>query len=129
MIKSLLIFPAAISRNFNLGNSLSLFGPFDYYISLWPQKDLPSILKKVVILIIVRWNDKESRMFLRDTITMVNNIENYPRIQLLFVFGLPKFATYHEFAQIKSENDLYQDMIIPSEYSFSLKNISQHKLS
>ena len=99
------------------------------YIFLWPQKDLPSILKKVVILIIVRWNDKESRMFLRDTITMVNNIENYPRIQLLFVFGLPKFATDHEFAQIKSENDLYQDMIIPSEYSFSLKNISQHKLS
>ena len=79
-------------------------------------------------MIIVRWNDKESREFLRDTITMVNNIENYPRIQLLFVFGLPKFATYHEFAQIKSENDLYQDMIIPSEYSFSLKNISQHKL-
>ena len=82
-----------------------------------------------MILVIVRWNDEESRNFLRETIAMVNKIENDPKIQLLFVFGLPKFATYHEFAQIKTENDLYQDMIIPSEYSFSLKNISQHKLS
>ena len=51
---------------------------------------------------------------------MVKKIDFDPKIQLLFVFGLPKFATNYEFAQIKTENEQFQDMIIPSKYKLKI---------
>jgi hypothetical protein len=71
---------------------------------------------------------KESREFLRETISLDKKIDFDPKIQLLFVFGLPKFATNSEFAQIKTENEQYQDMIIPSKYKLEITFYSR-KLS
>ena len=62
----------------------------------------------------------ESRDFLRETINFVKKIDFDPKIRLLFVFGLPKFATNSEFAQIKTENEQFQDMIIPSKYKLKI---------
>lgn len=71
---------------------------------------------------------KESRDFLRETINLVKKIDFDPKIQLLFVFGLPKFATNSEFAQIKTENEQYQDMIIPSKYKLKITCYSKKSL-
>ena len=74
---------------------------------------------KIVILVIVRWSDRGSRMFLRNTVK--NKVDVEQEIQLLFVFGLPKHASNYEFAQIKAENDLYHDMIVPGKSTFRAK--------
>ena len=81
--------------------------------SLMPENGLlPNA--KIVILVIVRWSDRGSRMFLRNTVK--NKVDDMQHMaQLLFVFGLPKHASNYEFAQIKAENDLYHDMIVPGK--------------
>ena len=66
---------------------------------------------KLIIFVIVRWHDTESRMFVRNTV----GAENHPSFnhQILFVFGFPKSANKEALNKLQEENEKYQDMIIP----------------
>ena len=82
-----------------------------------------------MILVIVRWNDKGSRDFLRNTIGPHNNYKRYQNAQLLFVFGIPMASiTKQELDDIQHENEQHQDMIIPgvedNYHSVTLKLLS-----
>ena len=63
---------------------------------------------------IVRWQDTESRMFVRNTV----GAENCPSFnhQIFFVFGFPKSANEKALNKLQEENEKYQDMIIPCKY-------------
>ena len=79
-------------------------------LSLWPHDE--RVLKpkvELVVLVIVRWDDSESRMFLRKTLSQ----QNMDFVKLMFVFGIPNSASGHDLRAIKIENDFHQDMIIP----------------
>ena len=66
---------------------------------------------KLVIVVLVRWHDIESRMLVRNTV----GAENYPSFnhQILFVFGFPKSANNEDLNKLQEENEKYRDMIIP----------------
>ena len=70
---------------------------------------------ELLILVIVRWHDYQSRQFLRNTIGTQNRFKSYPNLQLLFVFGIPKSATSEDLESIQEENRLNKDMIITGE--------------
>ena len=72
---------------------------------------------EISILVITRWYDYNSRMFLRNTILLLGeeNSSSY-NIKLLFVFGIPINAMKKDRVKIKSEQDKYHDMIIPGEF-------------
>ena len=75
---------------------------------------------EIAIIVITRWNDYKSRMFLRNTILLLGeeNSSSY-NIKLLFVFGIPVNALKKDRVKIKSEQDKYHDMIIPGKiYTF-----------
>ena len=69
-----------------------------------------------MILVIVRWNDKGSRDFLRNTIGKENRFKNHTNTQLLFVFGLPNSVKLHDLDEIYIENRQFNDMIIPGKH-------------
>ena len=69
---------------------------------------------EIVVLIITRWHDTGSRMFLRNTLD--SKIQSkHQNMKLLFLFGVPSNATTTQIDQITEENKEYQDMVIPSE--------------
>ena len=70
---------------------------------------------ELLILVIVRWHDYQSRQFLRNTIGIQNRFKSYPNLQLLFVFGIPNSATSTDLESIQEENRLNKDMIITGE--------------
>ena len=87
-------------------------------LSILPEGKLsfsPNV--SIAILVITRWNDLESRMFLRNTILGSTEKALLKKIKLLFVFGIPQNMSKNESDQMKNEQDEFQDMIIPSEYS------------
>ena len=68
---------------------------------------------EIVILVIVRWNDPESRQFLR------NILQQYTgslKIQLLFVFGYPNVASRFKIDEIWRESLINQDLIVPRKF-------------
>ena len=70
---------------------------------------------EIVILVIVRWNDPESRQFLR------NILQKYTgglKIQLLFVFGYPNVASRFKIDEIWRESLINQDLIVPCQFHF-----------
>ena len=72
----------------------------------------------ITILVITRWSDFKSRMFLRNTMSGEENSSLY-NIKLLFVLGIPISALKKNRVKIKSEQDKYHDMIIPGKiYDF-----------
>ena len=86
-------------------------------LSIFPKEDLilsPNV--SIAILVITRWNDKESRMVLRNIILDSLQKEPYPKIKLFFVFGISKSATNERRGQIENEQEEYKDMIIPGEF-------------
>ena len=66
-------------------------------------------------IVITRWNDEKSRMFLRKTI--LGSAQHYviTNVKLLFVFGIPKNAKESDRDNILNEQEQYHDMIIPGE--------------
>ena len=69
---------------------------------------------EIVILVIVRWNDPESRQFLR------NILQKYTgglKIQLMFVFGYPNVASVFQIDRIWRESLTNQDLIVPRKFS------------
>ena len=70
---------------------------------------------ELLILVIVRWHDYQSRQFLRNTIGAQNRFKSYPNLQLVFVFGIPNSATSTDLKSIQEENRLSKDMIITGE--------------
>ena len=85
-------------------------------LSIFPKDELslpPSAY--IAIIVITRWNDVESRMFLRNTILGFTEKKLLAKIKLLFVFGIPQSASKFERVQIKNEQEKFHDMIIPSE--------------
>ena len=84
-------------------------------ISIFPEDGLSPFVE-IVILVITRWHDIASRTFLRNTLGFTNKSQPESDIKLLFVFGIPKNVSTVELAQIKEENNEYQDMIIPSMF-------------
>ena len=81
-------------------------------ISIFPEDGLSPTVE-IVILVITRWHDIASRMFLRNTLGFTNKSKTESDIKLLFVFGIPHNVSEMEFIKIKEENIEYQDMIIP----------------
>ena len=67
---------------------------------------------ELLILVIVRWHDYQSRQFLRNTIGAQNRFKIYSNLQLLFVFGIPESATSTDLKSIQEENRINKDMII-----------------
>jgi hypothetical protein len=69
----------------------------------------------IAIIVITRWNDEKSRMFLRKTI--LGSAQHYiiTNVKLLFVFGIPKNSKESERDNILNEQEQYHDMIIPGE--------------
>ena len=88
-------------------------------LSILPEGKLsfsPNV--SIAILVITRWNDLESRMFVRNTLLGSTGKELLTKIKLLFVFGIPHNVSKFERIQMKNEQDEFQDMIIPGEYLF-----------
>lgn len=83
-------------------------------LSIQPQSGLSKEIEAVFI-VIVRWNDLESRQFMRNTIGPTNVFGLNYNIQLLFVFGIPSYALPEEIEEIEHENLMYQDMIVPGK--------------
>ena len=86
---------------------------------------------EIVVLIITRWHDTGSRMFLRNTLD--SKIQSkHQNMKLLFLFGVPSNATTTQIDQITEENKEYQDMVIPSEsiliYNSKVENILKGSL-
>ena len=81
--------------------------------SIQHEEGLPKMVE-IVVLVITRWHDMGSRMFLRNTLGSKKKVK-HQNLQLLFVFGVPRNATTSQIGQIKEENKEYQDMVIPSE--------------
>ena len=101
-------------------------------ISISPEDSIPSTVE-VAILVITRWNDTGSRMFLRNTLGFANkwtpNESFQKNKKLLFVFGIPNNISPLEMNQLKEENVKYQDMIIPGTLHYRLlKNLVFYKL-
>ena len=72
---------------------------------------------ELIVLVIVRWHDTESRNFVRKTIDYKNTSHtNNIDIQVLFVFGFPESATKQDLINLKNENEIHHDMIIPCKY-------------
>ena len=71
---------------------------------------------ETTILVITRWNDYESRKFLRNTILGSAKLHHITNTKLLFVFGIPKNATEYERANIQTEQNQCNDMIIPGKF-------------
>ena len=67
----------------------------------------------LLILVIVRWNDKASRTLLRYLFSQKGDISL--RIQTIFVFGYPTEAKEEEIQELKDENLTFNDMLIPSK--------------
>ena len=89
--------------------TLKELGLYDYHeVSLKLDSNVLDEIE-LVILVIVRWHDLKSRMFLRNT------VKNKKNTKLLFVFGIPKSAKKEELQELQQENNEYQDLIIPSE--------------
>ena len=89
-------------------------------ISILPEFSLNSNVE-IAILVITRWNDHGSRIFLRNTLGFTNKWTPNQTFQknkkLLFVFGIPKNVSLSEMNQLRDENTVYQDMIIPGKFS------------
>ena len=81
--------------------------------SIQHEEGLPKMVE-IVVLVITRWHDMGSRMFLRNTLGTKIQVK-HQNLQLLFVFGVPTNANTSQIGQIKEENKEYQDMVIPSE--------------
>ena len=101
------------SNNIYLPAHKHLSGIFNYSIlSLQPGFGLMHSTE-IVILVIVRWNDPESRQFLR------NILQKYTgglKIQLLFVFGYPNVASRFKIDEIWRESLINQDLIVPRKF-------------
>ena len=66
---------------------------------------------EVIVLVITRWNDIDSRNFIRNMIG-----HYYTNIQLFFVFGLPNSTNnMQDYHDVHIENLYFKDMIIPGE--------------
>ena len=74
---------------------------------------LPKMVE-IIVLVITRWYDTGSRMFLRNTLGSKKQVK-HQNLKLLFVFGVPTNATTAQITQIAEENKEYQDMVIPSK--------------
>ena len=98
---------------------LARFSSYFSGVSKYTNLSIPiSVLNsntELLILVIVRWHDYESRQFLRHTIGTQNRFKSYPNLQLLFVFGIPISATSIDLKSIQEENRVNKDMIITGE--------------
>ena len=87
-------------------------------ISILPHVGLDPAVE-IVILVITRWNDPGSRMFLRNSLGFTNkwtpNKNHQQNKKLLFVFGIPVHVSQSEMNKLKDENNEFQDMIIPGK--------------
>ena len=83
-------------------------------ISISPEDNLKSTVE-IIILVLNRWNDNASRMFIRASLGLHDNDKN---TKLIFVFGIPKNISFSEMSQLEKENNLYQDMVVSGTYSF-----------
>ena len=71
----------------------------------------------IVVLVITRWNDIGSRMFVRNTV--LDSTIRQLNGKILFVFGISKNASKNERIEIKNEQEKYMDMIIPGKFYHS----------
>lgn len=94
-------------------NSKTMFSYDQLSISPTETLSLPLNVSNV-ILVITRWNDIESRMFVRNAV--LESTERRLHGKVLFVFGISKNASKNERIAIKNEQEKYRDMIIPGEF-------------